>query len=99
MTCNCSSCKNCDTNKNLSDLLKVVAEENRLGILCFLLSGDKCAGDIADRMKMKHNLVSFHLKKLSDARILNSKKDGSRVFYAIREDQREHIEKLVSLCK
>lgn len=47
--------------------LKTVSEENRLKILCFLKSGEKCVCEIEEFLHLPQNLVSHHLKKLKDA--------------------------------
>ncbi len=66
-------------------LLKVVAEENRLKILCTLKAGERCACDIADDIGVPQNLASHHLKALRDEGLVESRKEGLKVIYQINK--------------
>jgi ArsR family transcriptional regulator len=66
------------------EFLNVIAEENRLKILCILLNhGEKCVCEIWQQLSITQNLASHHLKVLKDFGLLRSRKDGLNVFYAI----------------
>lgn len=73
------------------DVLKAVSEPNRLRILCTLSSLDICVCDLAKKMEVSHNLISFHLKILYEAGILNKKRDGNQIFYCISKEWKERI--------
>ena len=81
----------CIDNKTLREvgrtagLLKIIAEENRLKILCTLKVGERCACDIADDIGIPQNLASHHLKALKDERLIESRKEGGRVIYRINK--------------
>ena len=82
----------CCINKNTlkevgqtAELLKVVAEENRLKILCTLKAGERCACDIADDIGIQQNLASHHLKALKDEGLIESRKEGLKVIYQINK--------------
>jgi ArsR family transcriptional regulator len=65
------------------DFLKVIAEENRLKILCLLQKGDLCVCDIWQYLGLPQNLTSHHLKVLKDFGLITSRKEGLRVHYSI----------------
>lgn len=65
--------------------LKVIAEENRLKILCTLKKGERCACDIADDIGIPQNLASHHLKALKGERLIKSRKEGLKVIYQINK--------------
>lgn len=67
----------------LTEFLKIIADENRLRILCILKTGPKCVCDIWENLDLSQNLVSHHLKALKDCGILESKKQGLKTFYFI----------------
>jgi ArsR family transcriptional regulator len=67
------------------ELLKVIAEENRLKILCILKAGERCACDIAYDIGIKQNLASHHLKVLKDEGLIESRKEGLSVIYQINK--------------
>jgi ArsR family transcriptional regulator len=64
-----------------AEFLKIIADENRLKILCILQNGQKCVCDIWQCLNLPQNLTSHHLKVLKDFGLLFSKKQGLKVFY------------------
>jgi ArsR family transcriptional regulator len=70
---------------HISDLLKTIAEENRLKIICLLSSGEMCVCEVIEALDLPHNLISHHLKVLTKAGILLRRKDGRFIFYKINE--------------
>lgn len=81
----------CDDNqmsKEVSSVvkfLKIIAEENRIKILCMLREGEKCVCDIWQFLGLPQNLVSHHLKMLKDAKLIESRKEGLKVYYSINK--------------
>ncbi|MCX6713817.1 MAG: metalloregulator ArsR/SmtB family transcription factor [Candidatus Vogelbacteria bacterium] len=77
-------CLNSKTAQEVSQtagLLKIIAEENRLKILCSLKAGERCVCDIWRDLDIPQNLASHHLKVLKDASLIDSRKEGLRVIY------------------
>lgn len=100
MDCNCKKCCNeCLKVNEISGLLKVLAEPNRLRILCYLLEGSKSAGDIGKSLDVPHNLVSFHLKTLLEEDFLTRRKEGSRIYYTIKPDKKDMAESIIEMFK
>lgn len=75
---------------SLSALLKIVSEESRLKILCILLKGEHCVCELMDHNDLSQSLISHHLKDLKDAGLVNSRKNGLRVYYSLTE-KGQHI--------
>jgi ArsR family transcriptional regulator len=67
------------------ELLKVVAEENRLRILCILKRGEHYVCQIIDYLDLSQSLVSHHLKILKDAGLIQDSKRGLWVYYTLTE--------------
>lgn len=63
--------------------MKVVSEPTRMKILEFLTGGEKCVCEIIPYAKKKQSNVSIQLKKLEDAGVISSRKEGKKVFYKI----------------
>ena len=81
-------CINKNTLQNVdktADMLKIIAEENRLKILCTLKNGERCVCDIWQNLDIPQNLVSHHLKVLKDSGLINSRKEGLWIFYCINK--------------
>lgn len=79
---------------SLSSLLKLVAEESRLKLLCILSSGEHCVCEIIEHVGMSQSLVSHHLSDLKEAGLVADDKRGLRVYYSLTS-QGKHITDLV----
>jgi len=65
--------------------LKAMADETRFKIIELLLDGKKCVCEIFPKVKRKQSTVSLQLSKLELAGILESKREGQKVFYQIKD--------------
>lgn len=68
----------------IAQQFSALGDETRLQILSFLQDGEKCVCEIFPVIQKPQNLVSHHLKTLSEAGFLVSKKVGRNVFYSLR---------------
>lgn len=74
--------------KKIAQLLKLLANEHRLLILCALMSGPLTVGEIHTfSPNISDSALSQHLNQLKTAGILDSEKQGMNVVYRI-QDQR-----------
>src|SRR6516164_2046802 len=65
-------------------LFKVLANDTRIRILHHIVrSGEATVTDIARTLGMKPQAVSNQLVRLSDTRMLSSRRDGNNVFYRV----------------
>jgi DNA-binding transcriptional ArsR family regulator len=65
-------------------LFKVLANDTRIRILHHIVrSGEATVTDIARTLGMKPQAVSNQLVRLSDTRMLASRRDGNNVFYRV----------------
>lgn len=95
---NNNNCCNKD-NKSLpllADFLRIISEENRLKILCFLQSGEQCVCKIWQFLELPQNLISHHLKVLKDFELLNSRKVGLNVYYSINQEKLDMYKELLN---
>ena len=68
---------------SLSSLLKLVAEESRLKLLCILGSSEHCVCEIMEHVDMPQSLVSHHLADMKLAGLVTDEKRGLRVYYQL----------------
>jgi len=68
-------------------LLKALSDATRLRIVEFLLEGEKCVCEIIPYAKRKQSTVSIQLGKLENLGILESRRDGKKIYYKIKDYQ------------
>lgn len=72
--------------KKIADLLKLLANEHRLLILCALLNGELSVGEIHQYTpNITASALSQHLSQMKTAGILSSEKQGMNVYYRIQD--------------
>lgn len=78
-----------------SDFLKALSHEMRLLILCFLVQGEKSAGEIERLLKLRQPAVSQQLARLRAAGLVESRRNGKNIYYSLaRAEVRDVIEAL-----
>lgn len=68
---------------SLASVLALAGNEARFQILFLLADEQLCVCDLADVLRMSVSAISQHLRKLKDGGIVNARKVGQTVFYAI----------------
>ena len=92
----CKNKKSADELLKTTEFLKIIAEENRLKILCILRDGEKCVCDIWQYLKLPQNLTSHHLKVLKDFGIVSSRQEGLKVIYSTNKNVIKKYSKLLN---
>jgi ArsR family transcriptional regulator, arsenate/arsenite/antimonite-responsive transcriptional repressor len=64
-------------------LFKALNDQTRREILEMLRTGDKTAGEIADRFNISKPSISHHLDLLRQAELVESVKQGQFVYYSL----------------
>ncbi|MFD2588565.1 ArsR/SmtB family transcription factor [Croceitalea marina] len=89
--------------KKISKLLSIAGNEVRLKILYLLEEeGEMCPCDLADILKMSVPAISQHIRKIKDAGIITSRRDGQTLYYSLNSDETmlfESIFKSIELIK
>lgn len=81
----------------LSSLLKLVSEQNRLKLLCLLQQGQHCVCEILEHYQMSQSLTSHHLADLKQAGLVKSRKDGRKALYSLTSTGRKITKTILSL--
>ncbi|HJU05148.1 MAG TPA: metalloregulator ArsR/SmtB family transcription factor [Nitrospiraceae bacterium] len=76
-----------------------LSDETRLCILECLSHGEQCVCDLTDTLRSAQSRLSFHLKTLKDAGILNDRRDGRWVYYSLNPEVIEELESFVASLK
>ena len=77
--------------KNELKILKALADETRLKIVEFLLDGEKCVCEIFPYVKRTQSTVSIQLDVLRKAGILDSRKQGKKVYYFLSDKKVSNV--------
>jgi DNA-binding transcriptional ArsR family regulator len=78
--------------KQIAELLKVLANENRLMILCTLMEHPMTVNKIAERVpNITQSALSQHLALFKAHGILDNIKSGQNITYSIADDRVEKI--------
>jgi len=76
--------------QKMTKLLSIAGSDVRLKILYLLnLENELCPCDLADILKMSVPAISQHIRKIKDAGIINSRRDGQTLYYSLNKDETE----------
>jgi DNA-binding transcriptional ArsR family regulator len=74
-----------------SELLKALAHESRLLILCDLLHGEKSVGELEALLARRQSSVSQQLARLRLEGLVAARRDGKTIYYRIASDRARSI--------
>ncbi|UDF05795.1 metalloregulator ArsR/SmtB family transcription factor (plasmid) [Asticcacaulis sp. AND118] len=81
-------------------MLKLLASENRLMILCRLFDGEASVTDLADTLGQSVSSTSQHLAKMRAEELVETRRDGQTIYYSIGDPAaRQMIDTLCGLYK
>lgn len=64
-------------------LLKVLANPDRLLLLCQLSQGEYCVSELANLLNIMQPTLSQQLGVLRDEQLVNTRRDGKQIYYSI----------------
>lgn len=73
-------------------VLKALADPNRFRIFAELMQGDSCNCELKDNLGLPPNLLSHHLRTLSEAGLVTSRRDsldGRWIYYSVDREAAE----------
>ncbi|MCL1594143.1 MAG: metalloregulator ArsR/SmtB family transcription factor [Actinomycetia bacterium] len=79
------------TFQDRTEILKAIADTSRLEILDILSPEIRCNCHLQEVLNLTPNLLSYHLKVLREAGLIEGTKRGRWVDYAIASDARSRI--------
>ncbi len=85
-------------NKTIAQAFKVLGGKERIQIIQYLSTGEKCVCGILKHLKLPQNLVSYHLGALRKNNLIMTRKEGKWVHYSLNKKSfsglQEFLEKL-----
>ncbi|MEP9396987.1 metalloregulator ArsR/SmtB family transcription factor [Mesorhizobium sp. KR2-14] len=70
-----------------SELLKALAHEGRLLILCLLAEGEKSVSELEEAMHLPQAAVSQQLARLRFDRLVTTRREGRVIYYSIASEE------------
>jgi DNA-binding transcriptional ArsR family regulator len=71
----------------LADALKSLAQPTRLKIIDFLRDGERCVCEIFPAIDEEQSNTSRHLTQMQTHGILSRRKEGVKIYYAVKHPQ------------
>jgi DNA-binding transcriptional ArsR family regulator len=69
--------------KNAAGLLKALANEQRLMVLCHLLEGPLAVGELNERVGLSQSALSQHLAVLREAGVVATAREAQTIYYSL----------------
>ena len=74
-----------------SQLLKAMANEYRLLILCNLMEGEKQVGELNELINLSQSALSQHLARLRQDGLVQTRRESQAIFYSLASNEVEQI--------
>lgn len=71
--------------REAAELLRALAHEARVGILCCLTKGEKSVGEIGERFQLPQSFVSQQLARLRIEGLVATRRAGKKIYYRIAD--------------
>lgn len=71
--------------RDAAHLLKLLASEQRLTILCRLSEGEKSVGELGQYVHLTQGALSQHLAKLRAEKIVATRRDAQTIYYRLAD--------------
>ncbi len=89
--------KNSQEDKEIKEVygfLKAISDANRLKIICVLKTGSKCVCEIFPAVGISQKLASHHLAQLARIGIVERKREGNFMRYALNKKAIKEYKKM-----
>src|SRR3990172_11068783 len=68
-----------------AEICQAISDPNRILILYELEEGPRSVGELAETLEMTQPTVSRHLKVLRDRRMVQTKREGTSIYYTLAD--------------
>lgn len=83
-----------DHAAHAASVLKLLANEQRLLILCRLTQGEFSVGQMVELCGQSQSSVSQHLGRLREGGLVKTRRDGTTIYYSLADDD---VRKLIDM--
>jgi ArsR family transcriptional regulator len=75
-----------DSHQRMAEIMKALAHPVRLQILEVLHQGEECVCHLEAALGLRQAYVSQQLARLREAQLVTDRREGTNVFYSLRDD-------------
>ncbi len=66
-----------------AQLLKALANERRLQVLCLLAGGERSVGELNELLELSQSALSQHLAVLRDEHLVRTRREAQTIYYSL----------------
>lgn len=85
--------------EKIARLFHALSDETRLRIMERLRDGEQCVCDLTDTFRTGQSRLSFHLKVLKDAGLVQDRPQGRWIYYSLNQKGLDELEACISQMK
>jgi ArsR family transcriptional regulator len=74
-----------------ANLLRSIANEKRLVILCQLYNGERSVGELEEVVGLSQSALSQHLAKLRSAGVVATRREAQTIYYSLKDPGAERV--------
>jgi ArsR family transcriptional regulator, virulence genes transcriptional regulator len=74
-----------------ADLLKALANQHRLLVLCQLVTGEKSVGELEQQLGLRQPHLSQHLTRLREEGLVNTRRESRQIFYSLASPEAAEV--------
>ena len=78
-----------------TEMLKAMAHESRLAILCLLYQGEKSVTELESILELRQPTISQQLARLRTDNLVKTRRDGKMIYYSIASEEAERVVELL----
>jgi len=80
-----------DKAEQASRLLKSLANERRLLIMCHLIKGEKSVGELEQLVGLSQSALSQHLARLRKEALVTTRREAQTIFYSLTSSNAQAV--------
>lgn len=77
----------CERATEVAAMLKLVANEQRLILLCRLKEGEASVGELVGLCDLSQSSVSQHLARMREGGVVTTRREQTTIYYSIANDE------------
>ena len=74
-----------DSSAQAASVLKLLANQQRLLLLCALINREHTVSELEDLTGLSQSSMSQHLARLREENIVSTRREAQRIFYAVSD--------------